>query len=612
MDSLKQAAWAALERNDVGAAHDACVHALSFNPNDMEVLGTLGFILHSIGKFADAESVFLKMTNIDPDQGPFWVNLGTSRRCMGQLDEALAAFTRAAALGENSADFYFNVGLTHVDRKDFESGRAVLSQAAALAPEDAEIRYQYALCCYERIRTEEALAALDGWESLADTTNELVANIGLLLMKLGEATRAEPAIRRALAANPSDPLTLLTLVQLLERTNRLSEAERQMSQLQSNPRSHSLGSDLLLMQAQLAQRNSRHDLAVELFGKLIADCKEEQLRHLLQFPLAKSLDVLGRYKEAFQTLIDAHASQAQLLKLTAPMATVRGAPTMTVTRFGVDPDDVSRWTDHETSSIEQSPVFIVAFPRSGTTLLELTLDAHPHLASMDEQPFVQNALDEMITAGAQYPEGLAKLSQADLNGIRARYWQRTNRKVALAPGQRLLDKNPLNMLRLPAIRRLFPNSLILVAVRHPCDVILSCFMQHFRTPDFALLCQDLPTLATGYRHCFDFWYQQQALLKPMTLELRYESFVADFENQVRAVLEFLQLPWSDAMLKPQKHAQKKGFISTPSYSQVIEPVNEKAVGRWRHYSEHFADIIPILQPLLSRWGYEGAESSNSK
>ena len=121
----------------------------------------------------------------------------------------------------------------------------------------------------------------------------------------------------------------------------------------------------------------------------------------------------------------------------------------------------------------------------------------PLLQSIDEQPFLQHALDDMLAEQVRYPEGLAALTQPQLERIRSAYWAKAARRVERAPGQhfregqRLIDKNPLNVYRLPVIRRLFPNAKVIFAIRHPCDVILSCFMQHFRAPDFALLCKDI-------------------------------------------------------------------------------------------------------------------------
>jgi hypothetical protein len=218
----------------------------------------------------------------------------------------------------------------------------------------------------------------------------------------------------------------------------------------------------------------------------------------------------------------------------------------------------------------------------------------------------------MVSEGISYPERMGGLTAAQLDAVRSKYWERVRRKVTLKAGQRLVDKNPLNILRLAVIRRLFPNSPVILAVRHPFDVMLSCFMQHFRTPDFALLCTDLQALAIGFRRTFDFWYRQKQLLQPKSLELRYETFTDEFEAQIRGVLEFLELPWNDAVLRPQETARDKGFISTPSYSQVIEPVHKKAVGRWRSYERHLSPVLPIIGPYLERWGYEGLGSTNKR
>ncbi len=606
--ALVRSAWAAYARNELHAAIASCRQALALDPSHIEALGALGFLLHAARQFDESAEAFAKLTELQPAEPAYWMNLGTARRCSGRLDDALAAYAGAADRGANSADFFYNVGLTHIDRNDFEAGRVVLSQAVALAPDDAEIRYRYSLCCYERLRTDEALAALDHWDNLSGLSPEIIANIGLLLMKLGAAERAEPAIRQAVAAAESDPQPLLTLIQVLERTNRLDEAAGLLPQLVANPQAHTLGPELPLIRAQLAQRASDHETARALFAELLRDCKERHLEHLLQFPLAKSLDALGRYDEAFDTLLAAHRSQIELLRMTAPLLIARGAPNMVITRFGCDPDDVAAWKDPTAPTLEESPVFIVAFPRSGTTLLELTLDSHPLLASMDEQPFVQNALDDMVVEGVSYPERMGGLTPAQLDSIRAKYWERVRSKVRLEPGQRLVDKNPLNILRLPVIRRLFPNAPVILAVRHPCDVMLSCFMQHFRTPDFAFLCSDLQSLSVGYRRTFDFWYQQKELLQPKSLELRYETFAGDFANEIRAILEFLALPWNDAVLRPQETARDKRFISTPSYSQVIEPVSNKSVGRWHSYERGLSPVLPMIKPYLERWGYEGLGS----
>ena len=387
-----------------------------------------------------------------------------------------------------------------------------------------------------------------------------------------------------------------------------------LDRVRHDPRSKDVQRDLRLAEAQLAQRGGEHERATVLFRQTLAEPGPFEARHYQLFPLARSLDALGRHDDAWEALREAHASQVADLEQVSPLLAIRGAPTMEITRYGCAAADVAQWTDRDAPTVDESPIFIVAFPRSGTTLLELTLDAHPDLVSMDEQPFLQNALDDLLALGLGYPDALAPMDTRQLQLVRAKYWDRTLSKVRLEGAQRLVDKNPLNLLRLPVIRRLFPNAPVIMAIRHPCDVLMSCYMQQFRAPDFALLCRDLPTLALGYRRAFEFWYTQTAILQPNSREIRYEQFVAAFEPEVRALAQFLQVEWRDQMLDSAGHAQRKGFISTPSYSQVVQPVNTRSIGRWHRHERHFAPVLPALAPLLARWGYDGADSvvSNSR
>lgn len=573
------------------------------SPND---LTQRGLALLARQQDADAVAVFQELTRAQPRNVSHWMNLGTALRRLQRHDEALLACARAGALGEHSASFYFNVGLLHQDRGDYESARRLLADAMRAAPTDAEICCQYAQCCYESLLIEEAVAALAGWEQWPAVDSERLATIALLLLNLGEGAASAQAAARAAADPALSPGALLRLAQIEERGNRVEAARASLQQLEAMSGQGSVPEeDLALLKAQIAFREGRHEAARQGFAELVSDCTEPHRRHLYLFPLAKTLDALKRHDEAHARLMQAHEAQLLHLARSNPEAARLKEVPLVITRHGCNPDDVAQWKEAATPSTAESPVFIVAFPRSGTTLLEQMLDAHPRLVTMDEQPFLQYAIDRIMEHGVDYPVKLGRLTPEQLADAREHYWSLTRRKVTLEPGQRLIDKNPLNLLRLPAIRRLFPQARIVLAIRHPCDVILSCFMQHFRAPEFALLCRDLPTLANGFCRSFGFWYQQAALLDPVVFEIRYEDFVSDFEARARQITAFLDLPWDPAQTRPAEHARVRGYISTPSYAQVIEPVNQRAVGRWRPYAPYFDEALEILKPWLDRWGYLG-------
>ncbi|HUI62402.1 MAG TPA: sulfotransferase [Steroidobacteraceae bacterium] len=602
--ALLRAAYAALESGNVEMAEANCRDILRSEPREAQALALFGYLQLTQGRFGEALPTFEQLCQLEPQQASHWLNLGNALRGIGEPDKALQALARAAELGEQSVNFLFNLGLTHMARGDFEAARNVLGDALRLAPGDAEIRHRYIMSCYECMQFEPALAALQNWTPPAGAAPETVAGIAQVLLNMGEFAHAESILRTAVGSD-AGVSALIILVQIYERTNRLAQAQALLDRLRTHPDARTLGSDLQRVGGKLAQRRGDHELAVELYRQALVEYAQPHDRHFIQFPLAESLHALGRHDETIKTLLEAHRSQAIYIKRSRPLTVVRGTPQMEVTEFPCDPADVATWDHSGAPPAEASPVFVVAFPRSGTTLLELTLDSHPLLRSMDEQPFVQNILEDILALGVKYPEQLGRLTAQQLEELRARYHGRVRRKVQLEPGQRLVDKNPLNILRLPVIRRVFPNAPILLAIRHPYDVLLSCYMQHFRAPDFALLCADMPSLTVGYRKTFDFWYEHVQMLAPRVLEVRYESFVSDLNAQVARIVEFLQLPWSDAMLAPAERARAKGYISTPSYSQVVQPVNRKAVGKWQAYRPYLEPARPVLEPYLKRWGYEG-------
>jgi hypothetical protein len=342
-----------------------------------------------------------------------------------------------------------------------------------------------------------------------------------------------------------------------------------------------------------------------------ASLKFIRLRQEDLFSYAKCLDASGHHEDAFQVLRSAHRSQLAELDEWLPNARAIG-DLSSITDQRCDPADVAEWRDCSIPLSTQSPIFIIGFPRSGTTLLEQALDAHPRLRSMDEQPFLSAVIESWNQAGLRYPDGLKELSQQQLDQARELYWKLVRSRVQLGPNERLIDKNPLNLLRLPAICRLFPRAQIILAIRHPLDVIWSCYSQPFGSPEFALLCKDLPTLARNYRAAFDFFYSHIELLRrtdfePSVYELSYERLVTNVESQMRKLCAAVDLEWHTSVTDPSRNAKRQRYISTPSYGQVVQPVTARAVGRWQRYRLHLEPVIETVRPYLLRWGYDAAQ-----
>lgn len=600
-EELLQLARADLAGEHLAAAESKCLEVLGAHHHHPGALGLLGQVLYARGQHEEAVRVFNALTLKQPDVPEHWQNLGTALRPTRRHDQAIIAFERALRLAPPSATLLYNLGVLQMERCDYQAAYLALRDAVGLAPKDATIRWAFAQCCYDLTNNPESLEALENWQQLQGLTPQITAQIAALLVMMGESRRAAGAIEQLVANPPVKGRAPVVLVSILERLHRLDEARAIMQRLEQQERDLEAQTEWLQTSAQLASRLGQHEQARTYLTASLQQHHVPARKYHALFPLAKALDALGHCDDAYATAVEAHRSQVTFIGAAMGKSPDKPSPMFTRIAHACDPADIATWDAGP--AVEESPVFIVGFPRSGTTLLEQVLDAHPLLQSMDEQPFMMRACAELSERAVRYPNELGKLDASALDEIRGRYWARVRRAIDLAPAKRLVDKCPMNMTVLPLIRRLFPSARIVLAIRHPCDVLLSCYFQQFRSSDLALACRDLPTLAHTYDSAFAYWYSQWPLLRPSSYELFYERLTADFPAQVRELAEFLQLPWHEAMLAPGERARAKGFISTPSYAQVTEPVNSRSVGRWKRYERYFEPVLPVLTPWIERWGY---------
>jgi hypothetical protein len=266
----------------------------------------------------------------------------------------------------------------------------------------------------------------------------------------------------------------------------------------------------------------------------------------------------------------------------------------------ITPDRVAAWRPLTVPSDPPSPVFIVGFPRSGTTLLDTLLMNLPGLHVLEELPVFRQV--EVALGG---DDQLAALGPQKAARLRNLYFESLERIAPAPPGATtIVDKYPLHMARIPAIHRIFPDAQIVLVERHPCDSVLSCFMSNFQLNHAMRSFVDLEEAARTYDAVFDVWTRAETLLPLNVHRIRYERMVADLEAEMRALLAFLDLPWNPEVLDNRASAAKRDHIKTASYAQVTEPIYRRSAGRWHRYRTQMAPILPILAPWAERMGYE--------
>jgi hypothetical protein len=239
----------------------------------------------------------------------------------------------------------------------------------------------------------------------------------------------------------------------------------------------------------------------------------------------------------------------------------------------------------------------VGFPRSGTTLLEQVLSAHPRLVCIEEREHLASSAPDL----AADPTKLASLSDEQINAVRASYWKRVRSEADI--GDRMLvDKLPLNVIFLPLIKRVFPDAKILFALRDPRDVVLSCYQQRFGMNAAMVQFLELHTAAAYYDKVMSLGLLARDKLGLDVCDVRYERVVEDLEGVAREVAAFLGLQFEPSMLNFRDAALKR-TINTPSARQVVEPIYNRSVARWRRYETELAPILPLLNAWAARLGY---------
>ncbi len=599
-----QSIFELLQSGDAPRAETMTRSILASDPDAESALVLLALCLDAQYRSAEALAVFERLTQLYPNTSSHWSNLGAARRDLGQQAGAREAFLKAYSLDPTDPSALLNLGNAAMEDGAFADARAKLLDALVAEPNDATIRTQAANACYECGEFDQAERLIENWQDWCANDALNINEVGWLLTRLGRADKAGDALHAAAALAPGQPRIQLRLAAYYERSNRVEEATATLAAIDSMAAvREGLSNDLAILRASLAARGDDLNSAISLHEPLLADASVMRRDPQLLSQLARLHDRNGDPNAAMQSLMRGRKVQLEQLRDRVPQLFEVGADPIRIVRSRVSQEQRSRWDAIDAPTSAESPVFVVGFPRSGTTMLETMLDAHPGLTGMDERAFIDNAIDEFKQGGFNYPDQLGKIDTTMANELRANYWKRVDERVERPPGVRLVDKNPLNIMRLPLIARLFPNAKIILALRHPCDVVLSNYMQAFRSPAYIKLCETIESTAIGYADTFAFWIDQADVLKPDVLELRYEDIVDDIDTQSRRIADFIGVDWDQRMVDFHERARERGFIATPSYSQVVEPLNRKGVGRWERYREYLEPAMPHLQPYIDRWNY---------
>jgi Flp pilus assembly protein TadD len=545
----------AQEAGDMAKAIRLYRHVLNRESEDWSALNNLGNALSGEGEHAEAVKVLQQAMKLAPDSPPIRVNLGSALLRAERMEEGETVLRDAARdfPGDHVpiltlATFYRDTGM---DEQAYEA----MAEAARRAPDNAAV----------------------------------VSDYGQEAARRNDYPIAETQFEAALAIDPALGPAFVGLAAIYERTNREAELEPLHARAVANGADAQSLAFIDVLRFKRTEAFEQAFAALEQSGEVVEASRRHQLRGIM-------LDRMGRCDDAFAAFAAMNA--ARLDDPTRPAERAeRFRGELLRDKALVTPQWAAGWGKAPLAE-RPAPVILLGFPRSGTTLLDTMLMTAPNTLVLEEEPFFAEIETEL--GGL---EALPGLDEATIAAARLRYFERVSALGALGPDTVVIDKHPLHLNKVPVIRRLFPDAKFVQALRHPCDVVLSCFITNFRPNNAMSNFLDLEAAARFYDLSFSFWQQARAVLDMPVHTVVYERLVADQARELAPLFDWLGLPWHGNDFDHREAARARGVVRTASYAQVTEAVYTRAAGRWRRYERHLVPVLDILRPWVERFGY---------
>jgi Tfp pilus assembly protein PilF len=511
-----------------------------------------------------------------------------------------------------------------------EEAEAAADSALKLAPRDGNALFLKGAARFMAAAPDEALPFLRRADKALPGQINIINMLAMSEWNCGRTTQARRSFQRALGVNPGaiDPLynfgrflrdageteeAEALLLKLLELQPRHAGALSAMARMKAD--AHDLNAaqpyaDALLqidpgdplalsVRASMDLRDQHPDLAARrLTAGLAIGHGTEVNRALALGRLGDAFDALAQTSDAWNAYMRAN----QLLRNKyAEYANAAG-----VYSVGDVKTQAAFWEQAELPDAvpgpfrSPAPVFLIGFPRSGTTLLENILAAHSKIETVEEQDLLLPVLENIGTS-ATYLLALTRATQGKIESLRRIYWKTARPAGPPREDNVFVDKYPLNLAYLGIISRVFPDAKILFALRDPRDALFSAYKQRFgmNSAMYRMLQIDDAALyydASMRAACF-------SGSKLSICHTRYEDMVADWKAESRRILAFLDVEWEDNIAHYREQALKKR-INTPSASQVVRPIYTSSIGKWREYQTQIEEILPVIERWVSHWGYQ--------
>lgn len=521
----------------------------------------------------------------------------------GRKDEAKTILARAFEWAAGDAELFEEIGRSFEEAGDPEEAGRAYTHCLLTDPDRYLAHARLGNIKFQEGNIPEATFHLERASALKPEDPAVLNNLGLMYQMGDQPEKAIATLKLALEKGAAEDLVKGTLAGIYEDSNMLGPLKSLLEDtLPKYPRDFYLN----LIAAQLKRREGDLPAARTHLERVTVSQQPSDAKIVYHFEMGRILDAAGDSDAAYSHFalgnrLAASEPSFQAFNKTGARQQVQNLAAL----------DFVSWTkpDEQAGDAASAPAFLIGFPRSGTTLLTQVLDAHPDVEVLEEKPVLARLVGHLHGLSKRretkpFPQCLETLSPEDLTSLRAHYFIHADSLRTRKSSPRLVDKFPLHILDLPLITKLFPRAKIVFALRHPCDVVLSCFMQNFGPNAAMVNFLTLEDSIAYYTEVMNFWNQCRKLIPLDLHEVRYERLVEGFEEEARALISFLGVPWNEQVLRYREQAMSKTRINTPSYHQVVKPIYQDAKARWQRYKKFLDPHLSRLEPFCKDYGYE--------
>ncbi len=516
-------------------------------------------------RYSEGKVLLEKVFSLNPDIFEVCFNLGLINFQLGNLDASIFYFEKANKINPESSQVYFNLGLAFDKKKETNLAIKNFKKVTELDPKNSFAFY----------------------------------NLGSIYQEIFKREEAEKYLKKSINLNPNYELAYNNLFEVYDWSNQIDKYTELLKKLEKK---NTEKNTFNFYCGILEYKKKNYNQAIKILESVQLN-KNNFLQDIKKHGvLAKSYDHIRKFDKAFEyfesnnNLVDYHFGKNINEKIYIKYINQR-------LNFFENFKN-NRWKNLYKINKIDDPIFLIGFPRSGTTLLDTILRTNKSVEVIEEKPILRNFLNQIENKTKNNFNLLEDLDNENIEKLRDVYFQERNKYLKNKNSQIVIDKLPLNIIHVGEILRFFPNAKFILALRHPYDSVLSCFMQQFSLNPAMKNFLNIEKSAYLYDLVMRLW---TIYLKAFSINfhiIKYEDIVSNFEKTTKDIYKYLNIDWTDKTKDFYLTAKNRMDISTPSYDQITSPIYSKSINRWKNYEKKFKSSKKYLDKWVKQFDYK--------